>query len=190
MNGSRITPGLAAPLGAHCTPQGVNFALRSRVATRVELCLVTDDGVEQRVPLAQSADRFHVHIEGLGPGTRYGFRVHGPHDPARGSRCDPAKLLLDPSARRLMGPTHFHPSQVCAPDVTQVTEEQRDSFKAGLFSVVVGSDFDWQGDRRPATPWSQTILYECQIKGMTALHPEVAPSLRVTYLGLCSPPIL
>jgi glycogen operon protein len=170
----RLRPGDPAPLGATWREHGTNFALYSAHATAVDLCLfrgATDAAEAERIPLQRTGDRWHVEIEGAGPGQLYGYRVHGPYAPEQGHRFDPAKLLLDPCARALSGSVGW-------------------SDGAGPKSVVVDPAFDWGDDRPPRTPWDRTVIYECHVKGMTMLHPEVPAPLRGTYLGLCSEPIL
>jgi isoamylase len=170
----RLRPGDPAPLGATWRELRTNFALYSAHATAVDLCLfrgATDAAEAERIALQRTRDVWHVEVEGVGPGQLYGYQVHGPYAPELGHRFDPARLLLDPRARALSGPVSG-------------------SADASPKSVVVDPAFDWGDDRRPRTPWDRTVIYECHVKGMTMLHPEVPAPLRGTYLGLCSEPIL
>ena len=174
-----MTPGRPSPLGATWDGDGVNVALRSASAHAVELCLFDDDGAERRVPLtARTGDVWHACLPGLRPGQSYGFRVHGPYDPAVGARHDPAKLLLDPYARQVVGDLRLDDA---------LLEHGRDSAPHVPRSVVVDGAFDWGDDAPPRTPWSRTVIYELHVKGFTALHPGVPEHLRGTYAGLAHP---
>ena len=156
-----------AALGAAWDGQGTSFSVFS-TADAVDLCLLADDGAERRrIAMSGEQDIWSVAVPGVGPGDRYGFRAHGPFDPSRGLRFDAGRLLADPHARAFepIGP-----------------EDVR--------SLVVDDAFDWGDDRPPDTPWSQTVLYETHVQGISRLHPEVPPELRGTYAGLASPPIL
>jgi isoamylase len=192
-------PGSWSPLGATYDGQGTNFALWSRGAEAVELCLFDEsDGAlrETRVPITDT--EFHVwhgYLPDVGPGQRYGYRVYGRWDPRHGARWNPAKLLLDPYARAVDG--------VYAPN-DAVFGHRRDLWGWGddldigtrdsaLFvpkSVVVDDPFDWQGHTRPNVPWSETVLYELHVKGFTATHPKVPEPLRGTYAGLAHPAVV
>ena len=193
-----VWPGTAYPLGATWDGAGTNFALFSRHASRVELCLFGDprDPVEsQRLELTRTADAWHAYVPGIGPGKAYGFRVHGPYAPTDGHRFNPAKLLLDPYARAISGTMRWddalsgYPLNNPDPEPDLVADTQ-DSAGAMPKSLVVDPSFDWSGDRRPQTPWHRTLIYECHVKGMTMLHPDVPAHLKGTYLGLASEPIL
>jgi len=192
-----VRPGSPAVLGAHWDGEGTNFALCSEHATAVELCLFDgpDDAREAlRVPFKErTGSVWHAYLPDLMPGHLYGYRVHGPWAPARGHRFNPAKLLLDPYARAISGTIRWsdalsghvvgHPEQDLVPD-------PRDSAGGLPKCVVVEPAFTWGDDRPPRTPWADTVLYECHVKGMTMRHPEVPGPLRGTYLGLASEPIL
>jgi len=194
----RIRSGDPAPLGATWSGAGTTFALYSAHATAVELCLFREpsDAVEaRRIPLRSGADGiWRVEVEGVGPGQLYGYRADGPYAPERGHRFNPAKLLLDPYARALSGPVLWSAPLASHPDdagaVPPDAPDPRDSAGAMPKCVVVDSAFDWAGDRRPGTPWDRTIIYECHVKGMTMLHPEVPRAERGTFLGLASEPII
>jgi glycogen operon protein len=150
----------------------------SGVAEQVELCLF-DDGGEERIALHPGIGQvWHVFLPEVGPGTRYGYRVHGPWDPGRGLRCDANKLLVDPYARAVTEGLHWSP---------QLVEHDGDSAPFTFRSVVVQPFFDWGNDRLLETPWDRTVIYECHVKGITARHPEVPEHLRGTYAGLGHP---
>jgi isoamylase len=195
----RQRPGRPAALGATWSGTATTFALYAAHATAVDLCLFTaaDDAVDSaRVPLAAGPDSiWSVTVEGVGPGQLYGFRVHGPYAPEQGHRYNPAKLLLDPYARALSGSVHWNSALASHPDgppgePVDLSADPRDSAGAMPKCVVIDPAFDWARDERPRTPWERTVIYECHVKGMTMLHPEVPRELRGTYLGLCSDPIL
>ncbi|MFI6588020.1 glycogen debranching protein GlgX [Embleya sp. NPDC050493] len=183
--------GSSHPLGATFDGSGTNFAVFSEVAERVEVALIGDDGTEQRVPLPE-VDGFvwHGYLPGVGPGTRYGYRVHGPHDPARGHRCNPAKILIDPYAKAIDGNTDGHPSLL---DYRPEARDQRntsDNLGHTMLSVVTDSTFDWGDDRSPNRPYHETVIYEAHVKGMTRTHPAVPEHRRGTYAGLAHPAVI
>ena len=136
---------------------------------------------------------WHVFIPGLGPGQRYGFRIHGPYDPVGGHRFNPNKLLLDPYAKAIDGIVHWNDSifgyEVGSADA-DLSFDTRDSAPYVPKSVVVDHEFDWEGDHLLRVPWHRTVIYEAHVKGMTARHPGVPPALRGTYAGLASPDII
>ncbi|MFI6425933.1 glycogen debranching protein GlgX [Promicromonospora sp. NPDC050880] len=190
-------PGRPYPLGATFDGTGTNFALFTSVAQRVELCLLADDDTETRVEVTETdAHVWHVYLPGVGPGTRYGYRVHGPYDPASGHRCNPAKLLLDPYAKAVDGDLDGDPSLFSYPfdDVEQATTgttpDGADSLGHTMVSVVVNPFFDWGHDRPPATPYHETVIYEAHVKGLTMRHPDVPDELRGTYAGLAHPAVI
>jgi len=170
------------PLGASFDGKGTNFALFSEVAECVELVLVDDDGSHRSVPLAE-VDGFvwHCYLPGIGPGQRYGYRVHGPWHPELGHRCDPAKLLLDPYARAVDGQMDNDPS-LYAPDA--------DSAGHTLLGVVTDPAFDWGADQPPRRSYADTVIYETHVRGLTRTHPDVPDELRGTYAGLAHPAVL
>ncbi|MBS0376494.1 MAG: glycogen debranching protein GlgX [Proteobacteria bacterium] len=184
-----IERGSPSPLGATPTARGVNFALHSSVASGVELCLFEADGaVRGSVALpARSGDIWHGFIPAplARAGDLYGYRVHGPSDAARGLRCNPAKLLVDPCARAVTGEPRFGPALYDG-------GERADLDSAALMprARIVAPAFDWGADRPPGTPWSETVLYELHVKGFTARHPLVPERLRGTYLGLAEPAVV
>jgi isoamylase len=172
-----VRPGRHYPLGATCERGGVNFALFSENATGVELCLFDEHGSERRIPLVErTAYVWHGFVAGVPAGQRYGFRVHGPYDPAAGHRFDPRKLVIDPYARAFEGKAAF-------PAVLG----EGDSARGVPKCIVVDDPFDWSDDRAPEIPWSKTVIYELHVKGMTCRHPNVPPELRGTYAGLATP---
>ena len=182
-----VRPGSPAVLGAHWDGEGTNFALCSERATAVELCLFDgpDDAREAfRVPLQErTGPVWHGYLPDLRPGHLYGYRVHGPWAPEQGHRFNPAKLLLDPYARAITGTIRWsdalsghvigHPEQDLVPD-------PRDSAGGVPKCVVVEPAFTWADDRPPRTPWADTVIYECHVKGMTMRHPDVPGPLRGT----------
>ncbi|HEX8938816.1 MAG TPA: glycogen debranching protein GlgX [Candidatus Limnocylindrales bacterium] len=186
-----IWPGQPYPLGATYDGLGTNFSVFSEVAERVELCLFDADGTETRLELPEvTGFCWHGYVPTATPGTRYGFRVHGPWAPAEGRRSNPAKLLLDPYAKAVEGQVEWgqtvFPYRLGAEDELDPT----DSAPAMPRSVVVNPYFDWSDDRLPRTPAHETILYEVHVKGFTRCHPEIPPELRGTYAGLAHPAAL
>ena len=185
-------PAARAVPGATSDNGGITFSLRAPDATAVELSLFDEaGGGERRIGLDRgSRGHWSADVPGLRHGQLYGFRVHGPHDPPRGHRFNPAKLLIDPAARAIAGTLEWSDLlpgfQEAAPDLP----DPRDSAPAVPKSVLITETFDWQGDSRPATPWERTVIYECHVRGMTRLHPEVPPALRGTYLGLAAEPVI
>ncbi|MCZ6507250.1 MAG: glycogen debranching protein GlgX [Acidobacteria bacterium] len=183
-DGTRATAPEAKPrLGATWNGSGVVFALRSRHATGAEVCLYAEEGsLTARRPMERHGDLWSVAVEGVGPGQLYGYRVDGPYAPEAGHRFNAAKLLVDPYARAVSGDLRWNPS------ILGATPEGRpsvlDSAGSVPWSVVIDPAFDWQGDRAPATPWGDTLVYEAHVRGLTKLHPEVPAELRGTYLGL------
>jgi isoamylase len=170
-------------LGAHADGRGVSFAVFSSVAEAVELCLFDDHGDETRQRLdVDEGFIWRGHVNGIAPGTRYGFRVHGPWDPAAGLRCNPDKLLLDPYARAIAGGVRWHP--------TVYGDNGGDSAPYVPRSVVCADAFDWAGDRRPRVALKDSIIYELHVKGFTKLHPAVPAADRGTYRGLAHPAVL
>ena len=177
-----VWPGSAYPLGATYDGGGTNFSLFSEVADAVELCLVAKDGTETRIRLDEvDGYVWHAYLPSVGPGQRYGFRVHGPYDPASGLRCDPSKFLLDPYGKAFDGLFDGHPS---------LHTYGEDSLGHTMTTVVINPYFDWGNDRPPRTPYHETLIYEAHVKGMTAAHPGVPEELRGTYAGLAYPAVI
>jgi isoamylase len=192
---SRVREGLPYPLGATWTGLGVNFALFSAHATKVELCLFDDAGKREidRIELPEYADEvWHGFLPDARPGTNYGYRVHGPYEPAHGHRFNHHKLLLDPYAKAIVGPFDWHPSlfgyKLESGDDT--TFDTRDSAARVPKCRVIDPAFTWGDDRRPRTPWERTVVYELHMRGYTKLHPSVPENLRGTFRGLIEPEVL
>jgi isoamylase len=195
----RIWPGKPYPLGATYDGTGANFALFSEVAERVELCLIGDDDTETRITLPE-VDGFvwHGFVPGLQPGQRYGFRVHGPYDPASGHRCNPAKLLLDPYAKAIDGQVDGDESLFSytfdTPDaeraLTATNVNTADSLGHTMLSVVVNPFFDWGQDRSPQHEYHESVVYEAHVKGLTQRHPDIPEEIRGTYAGLAHPAMI
>jgi isoamylase len=192
-----VRSGRPYPLGATWDGAGVNFALFSAHATQVDLCLF--DGPEAhhetaRLPLPERTDLvWHGYLPGLRPGQLYGYRVHGPYDPAQGHRFNPAKVVLDPYAKAVGRVPRWSEAQcgyrVGHPEADLVPDD-RDNAAIAPLAVVVDPTFEWGEEPAPRTPWHDTVIYELHVKGFTALHPEVPAALRGTYLGLASEPAL
>ncbi len=184
---SRVWPGSPYPLGATYDGTGTNFALFSEVATRVELCLF-EDGVETRVDLPErDAFVYHGYLPNIGPGQRYGFRVHGPYEPENGHRCNPSKLLLDPYAKAVDGDIDW--GQPCF-SYTWGDEDSFNDEDSGPHmskSVVISPFFDWDSDRHPRTPYNETVIYEAHVKGLTMTHPAIPEEIRGSYAALAHP---
>ena len=168
-----IWPGRPFPLGATWDGQGTNFSFFSENAERVELCLFDDEDREQRYELTQrTAFNWHGYLPGVGPGQRYGLRVHGAYAPEHGHRFNPAKLLLDPYAKAIDGGVRWEaantlPYHPVAPGADVVADGSDDA-AAMPRCVVIDPGFDWEGDRRLETPWHETVIYETAREG---LHP-------------------
>ena len=187
-------PGRPFPLGATWEGSGTNFALFSEHAERVELCLFDDADHETRVEVCElTAHIWHCFIPGIGPGQRYGYRVHGRYAPAEGHRFNPAKLLLDPYAKSIEGPIRWdeanvHPYVLTGSEDADLVPDDSDDVRAIPKCVVIDPRFDWEGDRRPGTPLHETVIYETHVKGFTKTHPKIREELRGTYAGLASEP--
>jgi glycogen operon protein len=184
-----VWPGVPYPLGAEFDGSGTNFAVFSGAARCVELCLFDAQGAERRVPLPERVGGvFHGYLPGVGPGQRYGFRAHAPYDPAHGLRGDPSKLLLDPYARAVEGQVKWSEHVFSHP--LRAGRASGDSAPYVPRSIVVDRAFDWGDDRRPDTRWSDTVIYEAHVRGLTMTHPDVPDALRGTYAGLAHPAML
>ena len=183
--------GRSYPLGATWDGKGTNFALFSENATGVELCLFDRKGQETRLFLDESSDFvWHGYMPGMGPGQRYGFRVHGPYTPSLGHRFNPAKLLIDPYAKAIDGALVYGPEifgyPLDAPEEDLECSNLDDSHLIPK-AVVIDQSFDWGNDQLLQTPWHETIIYEIHVKGFTKLHPDIPEALRGTYAGLAHP---
>jgi glycogen operon protein len=193
----KVRPGRPYPLGATWDGLGVNFAIYSENAQKVELCLF--DTAEatcetRRIVLPEQTDMvWHGYLRGLRPGQLYGYRVYGPYEPERGLRFNPHKLVVDPYAKaigrtirwcdEMFGYTIGHPQ-------ADLSFDTRDNAAATALTAVADPAFEWGDDRPPRIPWHETIIYEVHVKGFTRLHPEVPPAWRGTYLGLTSEAVL
>jgi isoamylase len=183
-----IWPGDAYPLGATYDGAGTNFALFSEVADRVELCLFDERGRESRVDLPEvDAFVWHGYLPGIEPGQRYGYRVHGPYDPARGQRCNRNKLLVDPYAKAVDGEILWNEALYAYRFNAPNQRNNSNSAKFTVHSVVANPYFDWGDDRHPRTPYHRTVIYEAHVKGLTITHPEIPRHIRGTYAGLAHP---
>ena len=188
-------PGKPYPLGATWDGQGVNFALYCEHGEKVELCLFADKGREiQRVTLTEHTDQvWHCYLPEARPGLHYGYRVHGPYQPDKGHRFNPAKLLIDPYARSIVGALNWsdaHFGYKVGHEQADLSLDRRDSAAGMPRCRVVDPAFTWGDDRRPGVPWHQTIIYELHVRGYTMNHPDVPPQLRGTYAGLATGPVI
>jgi isoamylase len=193
-----IRPGRPFPQGSTWDGDGTNFSLFSEHADRVELCLIDEDGHEQRIDVRDTSSfQYHVWVGGVGPGQRYGYRVYGPYEPERGMRFNPAKLLLDPYAKAIDGTIDWaagnalpyrpgEPGDDTADDVI----DDSDDAAAIPACVVIDPQFDWGEDQRLQHRYSSTVIYETHVKGFTMRHPDVPDQLRGTYAGLASEPAI
>jgi isoamylase len=183
-----VWPGVPFPLGPTWDGNGTNFSLFSENAERVELCLFDESDREERVVLANhTAHNWHAYLPGVGPGQRYGYRVHGPWEPKAGHRFNPAKLLIDPYAKAIEGPIRFGSARVLAyAPAGEDARDEEDSAPAIPRCVVIDEAFDWEGDAHLARPWAETVIYELHVKGFTQRLPGVREDLRGTYAGLAS----
>ncbi len=174
-----------SPLGATMEADGARFRAYSEGAEQLFLCLFeSDDHDERRLPMVRGDDDvWEIFVAGLGAGVRYALRADGPYAPSRGQRFDVTKLLLDPYARQVSGPTAWHADldpRRYGSDTSAVTPR----------AVTVASEFDWRGDRFPGTPWEDTVVYEAHVKGLTRLHPSIPVEERGSYLGLGHPAVV
>ena len=191
----RLWPGTPYPLGATWDGAGTNFALFSEVADGVELCLFDGDGdgprAENRVELTEM-DGFvwHGYLPDIGPGQRYGYRVHGPYEPGKGHRCNPAKMLLDPYGKAVDGQVRWDESLFGYRFADPTRVNTADSAPYMPTNVVINPFFDWGDDRPPRTPYHDTVIYEAHVRGLTLCHPEVPPDERGTYAGLAHPAVI
>lgn len=194
-----VWPGKPYPLGATYSRKGVNFALFSEQAERIELCLYrreTPSQEEYRVCLKEKTDQvWHCFIPKLEPGWRYGFRAYGPWEPENGLLFNPNKLLIDPYAKAIDGPIEWHDAMfsypIHDPDTDRFLKfDPTDSAPFCSKAVVIDTYYDWENDELPQTPMHETIIYECHVKGLTIQHPDVPEALKGTYAGLAHPSII
>ena len=182
------------PLGASYDGTGVNFALYSQVAQKVELCLFDEHDAETRIEMTeQNSYVWHNYIPGLQPGQRYGYRVYGPYDPVHGLRCNPNKLLLDPYAKAIEGNIDGDESLFSywfkSPDDTSAMNDL-DSAAHTMKSAVINPYFDWGNDQHPYISYHDSVIYEAHVRGMTNLNMDVPPDIRGTYAGLAYPSVI
>ena len=184
----RPWPGEPFPLGPTWYGSGTNFSLTSENAQRVVLCLFDDADVETRYELPrQTAHNWHGYLPGVGPGQRYGYRVHGPWAPEQGHRFNPHKLLIDPYAKAIEGPILWDRGRTLGyADGNDLLMDDTDDSAAIPKSVVIDDSFDWEGDQLLRRPWDATVIYEVHVKGFTERLPGVREDLRGTYAGLAS----
>jgi glycogen operon protein len=194
---SRVQEGRPFPLGATWDGLGVNFALFSAHATKVELCLFSEDGRQEieRIELPEYTDEvWHGYLPDARPGTVYGYRVHGPYEPAQGHRFNPNKLLLDPYAKAIVGQLKWHHSLFgykIGSRREDLSFDRRDSAAFMPKSRVIDPAFTWgRAGAKPSVPWDRTIFYETHVKGFTERHPALPERLRGTYAGLAQPAIV
>ena len=183
-------------LGAEFTGEGTHFAVFSAHAEQMELCLFSQDGKEEvaRLPLPKrEGDVWSGYIAGLKPGTVYGYRAHGPYEPNAGHRFNPNKLLLDPYAKQIVGDVDWNDALYgyrIGDPAEDLSFDERDSAPFMVKGVVQDPDFDWAGDAAIRRPWTETMIYEAHVRGMTMRHPGVPEELRGTFLGMASDPIV
>jgi glycogen operon protein len=188
---AEVWPGKAYPLGATYDGSGTNFAVFSEVAEKVELCLFDADGEETRVTLPE-VDGFvwHGFLPNVESGQRYGYRIHGPYDPAAGQRCNPNKLLLDPYSKAIDGTFDWDQSLFSYNFGDPDSRNDDDSAASMPKSVVINPYFDWGVDRPPQREYADSIIYEAHVKGLTETHPDVPEQSRGTYAGIAHPAII
>jgi glycogen operon protein len=195
--GLRIRPGKPYPRGATWDGIGVNFALHSEHAEKVELLLfdgpnATEPAVTFEMP-ERTGPMWHGYVENIRPGQLYGYRVYGPYDPANGHRFNPNKVLLDPYAKAIGRPLRWDDSLFgyeVGSDNSDLSFSTRDSAPYAPLGAVVEESFAWGNDQPPEIAWEDTIIYETHVKGLTQNHPDVPEPLRGTYLGLASEPLI
>ncbi|HEX6975690.1 MAG TPA: glycogen debranching protein GlgX [Vicinamibacterales bacterium] len=191
-----VWPGRSGPRGAHWDGEGVNFAVFSEHAERMELCVFDPTGRRelQRIELYERTDHvFHCYLPEARPGMLYGYRAFGPYRPEEGHRFNPHKLLLDPYARSIVGQLRWSDAlfgYTIGHKKGDLAFDRRDSASAMPKSKVVDSAFTWADDRRPDVPWNETVIYELHVRGFTELNPLVPEQLRGTYAGLCTAPVI
>ena len=184
-------PGRPYPLGATFDGTGVNFALFSEVASKVELCLVDDDGAETRIDLIEvDGNVWHVYIPRIQPGQLYGYRVYGPYEPGRGHRCNPSKFLLDPYAKAISGQVDGDESLFSYRFADPTELNDLDSLGHNMLSVVTTPYFDWGHDRPPQHQYHETVIYEMHVKGLTMTHPGIPDDMRGSYAAIGHPVII
>jgi isoamylase len=186
---AKIWPGNNYPLGSSYDGAGTNFSIFSEIAEGVDLCLFDDHGNETKIALPEvTSFCWHGYLPNVGPGQRYGFRVHGPWNPQEGQRCHPSKLLLDPYARAVEGEVKWDQAVFTYSfDDPDGSLNDADSAPFMPKSVVINPYFDWSNDRHPRTRWHEAIIYEVHVKGFSVNFPEIPEELRGTYAALAHP---
>ena len=189
----RVWPGRPYPLGATWDGAGVNFALFSENASKVELCLFdsADDTVEsRRIVLGEYTDQvWHAYLPDVQPGQLYGYRVDGPYEPTQGHRFNPNKVVVDPYAKAIGRSLRWNDAVFgyrFGDESADLSRDDRDSAAFAPLGQVIDSAFTWGDDRPPRTPWHKTLIYETHVGGFTKRHPDVPEKLRGTYAGLAS----
>jgi isoamylase len=186
-----VWPGQPYPLGATFDGTGTNFALFSEAAEKVELCLFDELGAETRIDVAaQDSYVWHCYLPTVQPGQRYGYRVHGPWNPAEGQRFNSAKLLLDPYAKAVSGQIDWDQALFSYDFGDEDSFNDEDSAPHMMMGVVINPFFNWEGDRTPRTPYHKSVIYEAHVKGLTEQHPEVPEEQRGTYAGVAHPAVI
>ncbi|MEZ6143711.1 MAG: glycogen debranching protein GlgX [Zavarzinella sp.] len=194
---NRIWPGSPYPLGATWDGIGVNFALFSEHATKVELCLfegATARKESHRFTLPEQTDQvWHGYFPDIRPGQLYGYRIHGPHDPQQGMRFNHHKIVLDPYAKAIGRSVRWCDemfSYTIGDPQEDLSFDTRDNAAYAPLGAVIDEAFTWGSDRKPKIPWHKTIIYETHVKGFSKLHPEIPENIRGTYLAMCSEPAI
>jgi isoamylase len=191
-----VWPGRPDPRGATWDGEGVNFALFSENAERVELCIFDDAGRRQlqRIDLSERTDQvWHCYLPEARPGMLYGYRVHGRYRPDEGSRFNPHKLLLDPYAMQIVGGLRWSDAlfgYTPGHRREDLSYDRRDSAGGMPKCKVIDPAFTWGDDRKPDVPWHEMVIYELHVRGYTMRHPDVPPQLRGTYAGLATAPVI
>jgi len=189
----KLLPGAPYPLGANWDGLGVNFAVFSSNAHRIEVCLFDSTGRKElmRFDLPECTDEiWHGYLPGAHPGTVYGFRAHGPYQPQQGHRFNPHKLLLDPYAKKLVGPWRWSDALFgyrVHSNRLDMSVDRRDSAPAMPKCIVTDDAFDWSRDVRPDTPWGETIVYETHVRDASMLRNDIRQHERGTFTALSSP---
>ena len=194
----KVYPGKPYPQGATWDGLGVNFALFAESAAKVELCLYERPEGKKLIaviPMTEQTDLvWHAYLPEARPGDLYGYRVHGPYEPEKGLRFNPAKLLLDPYAKAIAGHILCDKDQlfgyIVGHEAADLSRDDRDSAPFMPKCVVIDPTFDWEGDRQLRTPMHETVIYEMHVKGFTKLNPMVPEEMRGTYDGLASEPVI
>lgn len=191
-----VWPGRPYPLGSTWDGEGVNFAIFSEHAERVDLCLFDQSGRREihRLTLREQTDQvWHCYLPEARPGMLYGYRVYGPYDPSKGFRFNHHKLLLDPYAKQIQGDLKWsdaHFGYRIGQKQQDMSFDRRDNAAGMMKAIVIDPSFTWGSDQPPCIPWHRSVIYELHVKGFTKCHPEVPPPLRGTYAGLATAPVI